>query len=264
MKKMLKKILFISLLFSATVPATMQASFFSWAALKNSATKIGSKAVNWLSANGGNALNFLKKHPIAVGGTIVVTVAAWKLSKILRQRKLNNNLWEAIKEGDADKPKGNYLKAKETLESGAKTNQVNQQGQTPLMEAAWHGNAKIVELLIDNEAELNKQNKHGSTALMIASELGHFQVTKSLLKNEATIDLQDKHGQTALILAVQCDCKDHLKVVELLLEHRADPSYIKNNDGKNAFDLIFSDWPVTEHQKEEFKQNMLAIIKNRN
>ncbi|HEB41574.1 MAG TPA: histone deacetylase [Candidatus Dependentiae bacterium] len=75
MKSILQKILFISLLFSAVVPATMQASWLSWVS-KDTAKKIieGIKS-------------FSKDHPFMVGGTIVATLGLLKLYKSRSKEK---------------------------------------------------------------------------------------------------------------------------------------------------------------------------------
>ena len=80
MKKMLKKILFISLLLSATVPSAAQENFSNKATLKKRVVEVGSRTVNWLTTNSKGAFNFLKKNPVAVGGTIAGIVLASKLS----------------------------------------------------------------------------------------------------------------------------------------------------------------------------------------
>jgi len=68
MKKILKKVLLVSLLFSAAMPSAVQAGIFSnWGSWRNETVKVGSKAVNWLNTNGGNAFGFLQRHPITVG-----------------------------------------------------------------------------------------------------------------------------------------------------------------------------------------------------
>lgn len=88
MKKILTKLLLISLLFSAVMPAKVQASFFSWATLSKSAATIGSNTINWLTANCGNIFNFLKKHPVAAGvAALGISFALYKLrASRLQQR----------------------------------------------------------------------------------------------------------------------------------------------------------------------------------
>lgn len=65
MKKILKKLLFISLLFSVAMPFEVQAIDFNWNAWKNRTAEVRSKTTNWLSTSGRNALIFLTKRSIA-------------------------------------------------------------------------------------------------------------------------------------------------------------------------------------------------------
>ena len=271
MKNLLTKTLFISLLLSTTVPSNIQAGFFNGTigtTLKNGAEKIFNKTANYLSEN---TPNFLKKHQVAVKGAAValaVTAAAWKLSKVVKQRKLNNNLWEAITER-------NVTKAREALEMGADANTQTWLGFTALMYAGGH--QEIAELLINSGAEINKQDYlSGRTALMfivgligmeefLANAQGYTvalpKVINTLLStNEIDINKQDKKGNTALMYATGSGL---LETTRKLLEHDADP-YIKNNDGKNAFDLILSSRSAsTEHEKEQFKIAMLKVIESK-
>ncbi len=210
MKKMLKKILFVSLLFSATVPATMQASFFSWATLRNGATEVGSKAVNWLNINSRNAFNFLKKHPIAVGGTVVVggaatfalkkhpflvggaivgTACAWKLSKAI---KFYRNLWNKgllNRELSKAAKEGNIAKVKQALESDADPNYQDSLGCSPVMLAADSGHDEIVELLLQNNATtIDLQDDFGWTALIYAVFKGKSESVKLLINSDADLN----------------------------------------------------------------------------
>ncbi len=212
MKKTLKKILFISLLFSAAIPSAVQASFFNWTTLKNGAAEIGNKAASWPSANGG-------KHQIAMVGTVAVTAFTWKW---LRQRKLNSNLWKAIKEGNVDQ-------VEQALKSGANANTQSYgsaefYGQTALMYAVYYGNLEVVELLLKHKADINKQDKHGRTVLMLSI---NSELIELLLVNGAATDKQDECGWTALMYAAKRGLPE---VVQLLLANNANPDKQNNND----------------------------------
>ena len=177
MKNLLTKTLFISLLLSAAIPSGAQANLLN------------------------RAGTFLKKHPIAVGATAAGTTFAWKLPKIIKQRKLNNDLWKATKEGD-------IIKAKQALESGAGANNKSWHNFSVLIEAATLGHQEIAKLLIINGASVNhkcvepwylSKKYHRLTALMEASEKGYFEIVKLLIHNGANINEKDlSHQKTAL------------------------------------------------------------------
>ena len=161
MKRILKKILLISLLFSAAVPSTTQASFFSWTTLRNGAIVVTAFAV---------------------------TAFAWKLS---RQRKLNSDFWEAVR-------KVNVVETNRTLKSGANVNNQTKNGSTTLMYAAWkERNIKnavrkkevnnIIELLLKNGADPSIKAKDGTTVL----DQGNNAVIIEFMKQETSQEMKN-------------------------------------------------------------------------
>ncbi len=213
MKTMLKKILFISLFFSAVVPSTMQANLLNWAALKSGAIKIGNKAANWLSANGGDSFNFLKKHSIpAIGlsvGSMVGAIFLWEKFKKGRERKLNNKLQLALKNRGMDEEYYGWNRV--------------------LISVAHLGHLDIVKLLLAaNKVEVNIQNNKNGTALMLAAKNGYSNIVELLLKYGADVNLKDGRSNTALMVAA---FNGHLEIVELLLAYGADANIQNNKNG---------------------------------
>ncbi|KAL4466985.1 hypothetical protein ABPG74_010582 [Tetrahymena malaccensis] len=82
------------------------------------------------------------------------------------------------------------------------------------------------------------------TLLMKAAEKQMVQVVKLLLqKNEIQVNKTDKRGETALVHSVKCQKlsgNHHLSVIELLLEHGADPNakYIDTSKGGGEMPLL--------------------------
>ena len=104
------------------------------------------------------------------------------------------------------------------LQRGAEVNQQNSMGASALMGAADNGHEKVVELLIRHGAEIDLLTSNGSTALMYAAQEGHERVVDLLLQRGAEINKQDSDGATALMFAAQAG---HARVVELLLQRGA-------------------------------------------
>ena len=86
-------------------------------------------------------------------------------------------------------------------------------GQTILMQAAQEGNAKAVEILLENGADVNKKDRQGQTALIKVAQTGNVQMAGLLLLWNADpvirdIDLmcardyasQEKHTDLAIFL----------------------------------------------------------------
>jgi ankyrin repeat protein len=72
---------------------------------------------------------------------------------------------------------------------------------TALAEAAFRGNAEVVDLLAQHGASVDAQNDWHWTALHYAANKGHRKVCEVLLKHGAQINAQTPTGQTPLKLA---------------------------------------------------------------
>jgi ankyrin repeat protein len=69
---------------------------------------------------------------------------------------------------------------------------------TPLHFAAWRGNAKIVELLLDSGAHINAKGKDGVTALHLTTYFAEAPTMQLLLDRGADINAKNNYGQTTL------------------------------------------------------------------
>ena len=213
MKKTLTKILFISLLFSATVPATMQAN------------------LDWATG----LFNFLRKPPVAAMVVIGTVAIAWKLSKvrqklnkdlmIMRQRKLNKDLMIAVFDDDSEIIVKSLLANKADINSKGNIfpGMDHSYFDTPLTLAAYD-NSKMVKLLLDNRADVNIKDSRGKTALMIAAK--EAQNAEKLLEKTENAKNIEKLTEKK---------KEANDIIELLLKNGADP-LIKAKDGTTVLD----------------------------
>jgi len=107
---------------------------------------------------------------------------------------------------------------------------------TPLLYAGAHGQAKIIERLIQEDPNLEIRNHYGGNALIPAAEKGHYETAKVLLeKTDIDIDFINYLGWTALLeVVILSKNKDmQVKMAKLLLDHHAGVS-IKDKDGIDA------------------------------
>ena len=88
-----------------------------------------------------------------------------------------------------------------------------------LMEAAYAGDAPLVNSLLEKEPDINYQGKNGATPLFMASQQGHEAVVQALLAKNAETGLQTDDGATPLYIASQ---HGHEAVVQALLANGAD------------------------------------------
>jgi ankyrin repeat protein len=102
-----------------------------------------------------------------------------------------------------------------SLNAGADVNQSDNDGKTPLHEAAVNGHIEIVKLLLDAGADVNAQDKHGNTPLCWSIK----EIVGLLLDAKADPNKEDIYGQVPLHFAATNGYKD---TAELLLNAGAD------------------------------------------
>lgn len=152
---------------------------------------------------------------------------------------------------------GDFDVVRELAQSGVDVNDASEEdGQTPLMEAAAHGHCEVARLLLEfgrdilafiddihsNEAsplycvaqsdyvdlgklrrelaaQVNETDYSGRSALWIASRNGNVRVAALCLRHGADVNLASESGRSPLFIACRLG---HVEVVELLLTRGAD------------------------------------------
>lgn len=89
-------------------------------------------------------------------------------------------------------------------------------GSTVLIEAAWNGHVRLVELLLRRGADVEHQDDDGCTALHRAARSGHMEVVLVLLGSGASVRRRDHEDGNALRHACE---SNHMRVALLLLQH---------------------------------------------
>ncbi len=80
-------------------------------------------------------------------------------------------------------------------------NKQNNNGQTPLMVAAFAGQSRMVSYLIRKGANIDACDLNGMQALHYACESGNLAIVKQLVSKGAAIDIKTKSGVTPLCFA---------------------------------------------------------------
>uniref|UniRef100_A0A8V0YAZ5 Ankyrin repeat family A member 2 n=1 Tax=Gallus gallus TaxID=9031 RepID=A0A8V0YAZ5_CHICK len=109
----------------------------------------------------------------------------------------------------------------------------DEEGFTPLMWAAAHGQIAVVEFLLQNGADPQILGKGRESALSLACSKGYTDIVKMLLDCGVDVNEYDWNGGTPLLYAVH---GNHVKCVKILLESGADPT-IETDAGYNSMDL---------------------------
>lgn len=99
---------------------------------------------------------------------------------------------------------------------------VQDQGFTPLLEAARRGYSEMAQELIEDGANVNAKDPYGVTALMFSLIAGSTEVALRLIEKGAEVNSRDSDGRTALIEALTSENEIPPEIVELLVRRGAD------------------------------------------
>lgn len=123
------------------------------------------------------------------------------------------------------------------LQEGANVNETNEEGMTPLMEAAKSNqNVHILFALLNAGAKIEAMDKKGRSALAwAAGNNSSPMVISALIEAGADVNHVDAEQKTALMYAAQFN--PNPAVVSTLLKVGADKT-LRSNSGKTAYDYI--------------------------
>ncbi len=131
---------------------------------------------------------------------------------------------------------GDIRAAEILLEFGADCSRWDRSGNTLLIIAIMRGNCKLVRLLITKGADVNAKNKHDERPLQKSIVQGCAEITELLLKAGADVNVFDSMFNTPLHQATN---RGHVKMMQVLLKHRADVDK-RAILGRTALDMAIS------------------------
>lgn len=115
---------------------------------------------------------------------------------------------------------GDSAAARMLIDAGADVHARNRLGMSAMSQAAGNGSGDIVLMLLDAGADANAAMPEGDSALMLASRSGSLEAVRALIEGGADVNaVESFHGETALMWAA---AQNHADVVRLLLEHGAE------------------------------------------
>jgi uncharacterized protein len=124
------------------------------------------------------------------------------------------------------------------LDGGANIEAADEEGMTPLLQAATYAQTEIFEFLLSRGANIKARDKRGWTVLMdaacncaVATMNSAYDIVRILLDLGVNVNARAHDGSTALMLA--SGMVGDAAVLELLLERGANP-LLKNNKGETA------------------------------
>ncbi len=105
------------------------------------------------------------------------------------------------------------------LSHGADINIISKdRGYTPVMDAVWRKNLKMVDILIKKGANLNVMSSDGQSILVLAVGNGNSLIVKLLLENGADPDVKDSMGMSARGYAKLFRNEELMKLMETVPE----------------------------------------------
>jgi hypothetical protein len=111
---------------------------------------------------------------------VPVAVGAQNPKQEIPKQGINDQLWEAARQGDA--PTVTAL-----LDKGADVNAKFRYGTTALFKAAERGNTEVVKILLARGADATvKDTFYGATAITWALNNKHIEVVRAILEKDAT------------------------------------------------------------------------------
>jgi ankyrin repeat protein len=130
------------------------------------------------------------------------------------------------------------------LAHGAALEAKDEDGSTPLLEAAAYAQTDVFKLLMQKGARLDARDKYGNTALIaaacqcaVATMNSANTIVQIALASGADVNARNCDGETALMMA--SGMSGDAYVLKLLLDFHADPS-LKDHKGRTALAIAIS------------------------
>ena len=134
----------------------------------------------------------------------------------------------------------NLAVVKTLIRMGARVNLSNNDGETPLMRAAANEDPNVIKVLVELGADVNAHDKDGKTALLLAASSDKPETIKLLLDAGAKANVTDNEGKTPLLIAAS---ESSEAVLKLLIDAGADIN-AHDNEGQTALMVAASEAPV--------------------
>ncbi len=155
-------------------------------------------------------MNYINYYGTNIQNIVKAKTAYEKLS-VQEKAELSNKFLQVVQAGNAQG-------VLDIVQQGVDSNQVNDQGETPLMLAAAAGNKDVMHMLLNHGADINQQDSMGNTALMRVIGQKSFEIAHMLIEHSADSSVTNNEGQTALTQAL---CTGNQDLLELLVKNGA-------------------------------------------
>ena len=90
---------------------------------------------------------------------------------------------------------GDYKECERLIQEGADINEADAEGESPLKLAVWEGHLDVIHLLCFHGANVNQEDRHGDTPLYKAVAQGNLGVVQLFCEKGADVNRIDKDGR---------------------------------------------------------------------
>jgi ankyrin repeat protein len=167
-----------------------------------------------------------------------IEVYKYLIDEVKLSAKATNSQGENVLHLVARKPKQQAIVAY-LLDRGADANQVDKQGNTPLIRAA-SGELDVIQQLVKKTRNISHVNAKGESALTIAVLSGSAEGVGYLISNNAKTDVMDKDGNNLmyhLIQSYRTNAKEDFMGKLALLERSGVNPTLSQKDGNTLYHL---------------------------
>src|SRR5262245_59625140 len=126
---------------------------------------------------------------------------------------------------------GDVAAVRAQLEAGTDANEVESDGSSALLWAAYQSSPELIALLLESGADPNLPNEFGITPLLQASRNGNVATMRALLDGGADVARAVRDGETPLMAAAR---RGNAEAVALLLQRGSDPNAAETIEGQTA------------------------------
>ncbi|MBN1410579.1 MAG: ankyrin repeat domain-containing protein [Spirochaetales bacterium] len=137
-------------------------------------------------------------------------------------------------------------KVLELVQGGEDLEQVNNEGQTPLLAALDAGNLEMTRLLVQHGPNVNRKDKTGATPLGMAVKQRSASMVKLLLDAGADVNVLDGSGRSAVQAAVDNRRVD-TEIINLLVAAGADRNFV--NDLGSKQNVVINEKQIISQEK---------------
>lgn len=112
------------------------------------------------------------------------------------------------------------------IKNGANIESINENGDTPLIEAIYYDNFKTIAYLLKNGANVNASNNIGETPLIIASAKTNERIFNEVIKYNVDYNTVSNTGATCLFGAIE---SNNINIMKKVIEAGVDINQMLNN-----------------------------------